>query len=99
MRRARAGSGLAFLCSMGNVERMPDVKDNAVHNDIKLSDYLVITVNGNGVDASEESRISSATTVKTYHRWPSDDAIKNAQPVARYKGNLSSANLSPADDT
>jgi hypothetical protein len=92
MRRARAGSCLAFLASFGSVERVSDSRDNAVYNDIKLSDYMVIAVNGNKVDKTEDSRYSH-----TYHRWPSDDVIKNSQPIAWYTGNLSSGNISPAD--
>ena len=96
MKRARAGSCLAFLAGMGNIERVANKQDNAVKNDIKLTDYLVISVNGNMINKDVEES-ESILQPNTYHRWPSDNVINNAQPIAEYVGNLTSTHLSPVD--
>lgn len=93
MKRARAGSCLAFIAGMGNIERVANKQDNAVKNDIKLTDYLVISVNGNMINKDTEESIRH----NTYHRWPSDNVINQAQPIAQYVGNLTSTHLSPVD--
>jgi hypothetical protein len=96
MKRARAGSCLAFLASLGNIERVANKQDNAVHNDIKLTDYLVISVNGNMINQNSET-VEGALGNKTYHRWPSDNIINSSQPIATYVGNMTSTHLSPVD--
>lgn len=92
MHRARCGTSLAFLAALGNTERQTSERDNAVVNDIKMNDYMVISVNGNLID-----KFSETAGGKTYARNPDENSLKQAQPIARYKGNLTGGHLSPAD--
>lgn len=75
----------ACIVALGKVETSTDGKDNAPVSKVDMTNYLVVSVNGNGVDNDEN---------KTY---PSVDALKAAIPVAVYNGNTAGGVFSPSD--
>lgn len=74
----------ALIVSTGKVQKRGDGSDNSPTASISMTDYMVITTNGNGKDTEGEYR-------------PSADDIKNAIPCAEYTGNVAGGVLSPAD--
>ena len=74
----------ALIASTGKVQKRGDGSDNSPTASISMTDYMVITTNGNGKDTEGEYR-------------PSADDIKNAIPCAEYTGNVAGGVLSPAD--
>lgn len=76
----------ACILSFGSVQTCTANDDNSPTSKVDMTNYLVVTVNGNEVDNDED---------KTY---PSADDIKNNIPYAIYKGNTAGGSFSPVDD-
>ncbi|MDE6853466.1 MAG: hypothetical protein K2J38_00245, partial [Muribaculaceae bacterium] len=74
----------AALISLGKVETKMDHKDNAPVASVDMTDYLVVSVNGNGSDDV------SAT-------YPSESSLRQAAPCAVYCGATSGGVFSPSD--
>ena len=74
----------ACLLSVGKVEKVASASDNSLTSKVSMTDYLVVSVNGNGEDGEEAA-------------WPSVDALKASIPVAVYNGNMSGGVFSPSD--
>lgn len=75
----------ATLVAFGSVDRTPDKKDNSLVPKIDMTNYLVLSVNGNGVDPAKGTP------------YPGDDDIKSHIPYAVYQGSVSGGVLSPPD--
>lgn len=75
----------AAVLSWGNTETKAAAKDNAVQGRMERTNYLVVSVNGNGKDTEDEALPDAAT-------------LKAAVPCAVYNGAVSGGVLSPADD-
>ena len=71
--------------SIGNVKTNTAHNDNSPTSKVNMTNYLVVSVNGNGHDEED----------KTY---PSSEDIRNNIPYAVYKGNSAGGVFSPADD-
>lgn len=78
-------SPCAAIVSLGKVIQKTDHKDNSPVSKIDMSNYLVVSVNGNGKDNDEES-------------YPTEDSLRNSAPCAIYSGATSGAIYSPSDD-
>lgn len=78
------GVGTAMLVSVGKVQKDGKGKDNSPVSHVSMTDYLVITTNGNGKDTEAACR-------------PSEADIKAAIPCAEYVGAKAGGTLSPAD--
>ena len=78
---------MASLVSLGKVENKANKQDNSPIASVDMTDYLVISVNGNGVDIDTDTAKVS----------PSADELLAASPVATYTGNNSGAVLTPPD--
>ena len=74
------------IFSMGKIKIESAKDDNAPVSKVDMSNYLVISVNGNGIDNDES---------KTY---PSEMAIKAKIPYAVYTGNKVGGVFSPSDN-
>lgn len=79
----------AAIISFGSVKKQLSKNDNSPTSKVSMTDYLVISVNGNGKDDTSDTDTISQPTV---------DAIKAAIPVATYNGNVSGGNFSPTDE-
>ena len=75
----------AALLSIGSVEKNTAKDDNSPTSKVTMSDYLVVSVNGNGQDGETAYR-------------PNDTDLKANIPCAVYNGNTAGGNFSPADD-
>lgn len=75
------------LVSLGNVEIKANKQDNSPVASVNMTDYLVISVNGNGVDQDTSGK----------KVFPSADDLLAASPIATYTGNNSGAVLTPPD--
>ena len=75
----------ACLMSIGNVKTNTAHNDNSPTSKVNMTNYFVVSVNGNGHDEED----------KTY---PSSEDIRNNIPYAVYKGNSAGGVFSPADD-
>lgn len=75
----------ALLLAMGSVEKNTAKKDNSPTSKVNMTDYLVVSVNGNGKDKEEEC-------------FPNADDIRRNIPYAVYSGNSVGGVFSPADD-
>ena len=78
---------MASLVSLGKVENKANKQDNSPIASVDMTDYLVISVNGNGVDIDTDTAKVS----------PSADELLAASPVATYTGNNSGAVLPPPE--
>lgn len=76
----------ACIVALGKVETQTDGKDNSPVSKVEMTNYLVVSVNGNGVDNDEG---------KTY---PNSASLKAGIPVAVYTGNTAGGAFSPADN-
>lgn len=81
--KLRSGMGAAII-SFGSVEIKVNKEDNSPTSKVDMSDYLVISVNGNGDDGETTS-------------YPQPSDIENVIPVAVYNGNKSGGTYSPSD--
>lgn len=76
----------ASIFALGKVAMKTDKNDNSPTSKVEMTNYLFVSVNGNGVDNDE---------AKTY---PLDSDIKAHIPYAVYKGNTTGGVFSPSDD-
>ncbi len=76
--------GMTAVMSLGKVQKDNGGNDNSPISSVEMTDYLVISVNGNGEDDEKKC-------------YPSPDNIKAAIPCAVYNGNTAGGNFSPAD--
>lgn len=74
----------AAILSFGKVERKTDRKDNSPVPKINMTNYLVVSVNGNGIDGEGA--------------YPNEVSIKAGIPIAEYKGNTTGGVFSPSDE-
>lgn len=75
----------AAIISLGKVETKTDNKDNAPVSKVAMTDYMVVSVNGNGSD-------DAATT------YPNESSLKGSSPCAVYAGSTSGGVYSPSDE-
>lgn len=77
--------GMAAILSVGKVKKDNGGNDNSPTSSIDMSNYLIISTCGNGLDGEDTC-------------YPQSDDIKNAIPVAEYIGSEAGGNFSPNDD-
>ena len=75
----------AAIIALGKVERKTDGKDNSPVSKVDMTNYLVVSVNGNGDDRE-------ATT------YPNADSLRAGVPRAVYNGSTTGGVYSPADE-
>lgn len=75
----------AAIIALGKVERKTDGKDNSPVSKVEMTNYLVVSVNGNGDDRE-------ATT------YPNADSLRAGVPRAVYEGSTTGGVFSPADE-
>ena len=76
--------GTAAVLSLGKVQKDNGGNDNSPISSVSMTNYLAISVNGNGED--DETKC-----------YPNPDVIKAAIPCAVYNGNTAGGNFSPND--
>lgn len=81
-----AAESLAAIVSMGKVSQKTDRKDNSPVSKIDMTDYLVISVNGNGKDDENET-------------YPTETSLRDRTPMAIYTGPTTGSIYSPADES
>lgn len=74
-----------YIFSLGSVERKMVVDDNSPVSKINMTPYLYVSVNGNELD-------------NDVTHSPSDNTIRDAQPILEYVSNNSGGAFSPVDD-
>lgn len=74
----------AAIISLGKVENKTDHKDNAPVSKIDMTDYLVVSVNGNGVDNEQTT-------------YPTETSLRDSAPCAVYNGGTTGGIYSPSD--
>ena len=77
--------GATAILSVGKVKKDNGGNDNSPISRVDMSDYLVISINGNGTDSETGC-------------YPNDAAIQQAIPCAEYVGNEVGGVFSPSDD-
>lgn len=75
----------AAIMALGKVEKKTDGKDNSPTPKVEMTNYLVVSVNGNGDD-------KEATT------YPNADSLKAGVPRAVYNGSMTGGVFSPTDE-
>ena len=75
----------AALLSLGKVEHKLDGKDNSPISKVDMTDFLVVSVNGNGIDGTG--------------MYPTESALKASCPRAVYKGTVSGGIFSPSNSS
>lgn len=75
----------AAILALGKVEKKTDGKDNSPTPKVEMTNYLVVSVNGNGDD-------KEATT------YPNADSLKAGVPRAVYNGSMTGGVFSPTDE-
>lgn len=76
----------AAIFSLGKVETKTDKKDNAPVSKVEMTDYMIVSVNGNQEDKDE---------TKVY---PNETSLKAGCPCAVYNGSTTGGVFSPSDD-
>lgn len=76
----------AAIVALGKVERKRIGKDNSLVSKISMTNYLVVSVNGNGENRDEKKM------------YPNEATLKAAIPCAVYNGNTTGGVFSPSDD-
>lgn len=74
------------IIALGKVERESVVKDNSPVSKVSMTNYLVVSVNGNGEDKDENEV------------YPNEASLKENIPCAVYKGNTTGGVFSPSDE-
>lgn len=74
----------AAIISLGKVENKTDHKDNAPVSKIDMTDYLVVSVNGNGVDNEQTT-------------YPTETSLRDSAPCAVYIGGTTGGIYAPSD--
>lgn len=75
----------AAIMALGKVEKKTDAKDNSTIPKVEMTNYLVVSVNGNCDD-------KEATT------YPNADSLKAGMPRAVYNGSMTGGVFSPTDE-
>ena len=75
----------AAIMALGKVEKKTDGKDNSPTSKVEMTNYLVVSVNGNSDD-------KEATT------YPNDNSLKAGIPRAVYNGSMTGGVFSPTDE-
>lgn len=75
----------AAIIALGKVEKKTGGKDNSPTPKVEMTNYLVVSVNGNGDD-------KEATT------YPNADSLKAGVPRAVYNGSMTGGVFSPTDE-
>lgn len=75
----------AAIIALGKVEKKTDGEDNSPTSKVEMTNYLVVSVNGNGDD-------KEATT------YPNADSLKTGIPRAVYNGSMTGGVFSPTDE-
>lgn len=75
----------AAIIALGKVERKTDGKDNSPTSKVEMTNYLVVSVNGNCDD-------KEATT------YPNTNSLKAGIPRAVYNGSMTGGVFSPTDE-
>lgn len=75
----------AAIMALGKVEKKTDGKDNSPTSKVKMTNYLVVSVNGNCDD-------KEATT------YPNTNSLKAGIPRAVYNGSMTGGVFSPTDE-
>lgn len=75
----------AALVALGKVEKKTSGKDNSPVSKVSMTNYLVVSVNGNGED--EETKA-----------YPNEASLKAGIPCAVYDGNTTGGVFSPSDE-
>lgn len=75
----------AAIMALGKVEKKTDAKDNSPIPNVEMTNYLVVSVNGNCDD-------KEATT------YPNADSLKAGMPRAVYNGSMTGGVFSPTDE-
>lgn len=75
----------AAIMALGKVEKKTDAKDNSLTPKVEMTNYLVVSVNGNCDD-------KEATT------YPNADSLKAGMPRAVYNGSMTGGVFSPIDE-
>lgn len=75
----------AAIVAFGKVERKRIGKDNSLVSKISMTNYLVVSINGNGEDRDEKM-------------YPNEATLKAGIPCAVYNGNTTGGVFSPSDD-
>lgn len=75
----------AAIIALGKVEKKTDGKDNSPTPKVEMTNYLVVSVNGNGDD-------KEATT------YPNTNSLKAGIPRAVYNGSMTGGVFSPTDE-
>ena len=76
----------AAIVSFGKVETKADKKDNSPVSKISMTNYLVVSVNGNGSDDQQGT-------------YPTEDSLKASIPCAVYNGSTGGGIYSPSDES
>lgn len=76
----------AAIIAFGKVEQPCAVKDNAPIAKVKMTNYLVVSVNGNGIDNNPAEV------------FPNEQSLRASIPRAVYEGSASGGVFSPSDD-
>ena len=76
----------AAIFALGCIEKNTAQDDNSPTSQVNMTNYLAVSVNGNGIDNDEE------------RTRPSVDDLKASIPVAVYTGNTAGGVFSPADN-
>ena len=77
----------AAILSLGSVTKNTATDDSSPTSKVEMTNYMVISVNGNENDTNEGSGT-----------YPSEESIKRNIPYAIYKGNSAGGVFSPSDD-
>lgn len=75
----------AAIIALGKVEKKTDGKDNSPTPKVEMTNYLVVSVNGNGDD-------------KEASTYPNADSLKAGVPRAVYNGSMTGGVFSPTDE-
>ncbi len=75
----------AAIISLGKIDDKTNHKDNSPINKIDMTDYLVVSVNGNGIDNIGET-------------YPDENSLKAGIPCAIYNGGTTGGIYSPSDE-
>lgn len=75
----------AAIMALGKVEKKKDGQDNSPTSKVEMTNYLVVSVNGNSDD-------KEATT------YPNDNSLKAGIPRAVYNGSMTGGVFSPTDE-
>ena len=73
------------IVALGKVDAKTDKNDNAPVSKIDMTNYLVVSVNGNGKDDEQTT-------------YPTETSLKNNIPCAIYNGSTTGAIYSPSDE-